>query len=67
MWLRRGLLSATIVVPANTGQAINMLVHAVQTSTLPPGENSYQPKSLSIVEELARKPVQNAHGGGRLS
>jgi len=60
-WLRRGLLNATIVVPANAGEAIEMLAHAVQTGTLPPEKTLTVPKSLPIVEELARKPVQNAH------
>jgi ribose transport system substrate-binding protein len=60
-WLRRGLLNATIIVPANAGQAIDMLAHAVQAGTLPPEKTLTVPKSLPIVEELARKPVQNAH------
>jgi ribose transport system substrate-binding protein len=63
-WLRRGLLSATIVVPANTGQAIDMLAHAVQAGTIPPEKTLTVPRSLPIVEELARKPVQNAHAAG---
>jgi ribose transport system substrate-binding protein len=60
-WLRRGLLTATIIVPANAGQAIDMLAHAVQTGTIPPEKTLTIPLSLPIVEELARKPVQNAH------
>jgi ribose transport system substrate-binding protein len=64
MWLRRGLLTATIVVSANAGQAIDMLAHAVQTGTIPPEKTLTIPTSLPIVEELARKPVQNAHGAG---
>lgn len=63
-WLRRGLLSATIIVPANTDQAIDMLAHAVQAGTLPPERTLTVPKSLPTVEELARKPVQNAHAAG---
>jgi ribose transport system substrate-binding protein len=63
-WLRRGLLTATIVVPANAGQAIDMLAHAVQTGTIPPEKTLTIPLSLPIVEELARKPVQNAHAAG---
>jgi ribose transport system substrate-binding protein len=63
-WLRRGLLNATIVVPANADQAINMLVHAVQTGTIPAEKTLTVPRSLPIVEELARKPVQNAHAAG---
>ncbi len=65
--LRRGLLTATIVVPANTGLAIDMLAHAVQTGTLPAEKTLTVPKSLPLVEDLARKSVQNAHCGGRLS
>ena len=63
-WLRRGLLTATIIVPANAGQAIDMLAHAVQTGTIPPEKTLTIPTSLPIVEELARKPVQNAHAAG---
>ena len=63
-WLRRGLLNATIIVPANTGQALDMLAHAVQTGTIPLETTLTVPKSLPIVEELARKPVQNAHAAG---
>jgi ABC-type sugar transport system substrate-binding protein len=63
-WLRRGLLNATIIVPANTGQALDMLAHAVQTGTIPPEKTLTVPKSLPIMEELARKPVQNAHAAG---
>jgi ribose transport system substrate-binding protein len=63
-WLRRGLLSATIIVPANAGQAIDMLAHAVQTGTIPPEKTLTIPTSLPIVEELARKPVQNSRGAG---
>jgi len=61
-WLRRGLLNATIVVPANTDQALDMLVHAVQSGTILPEKTLTVPRSMPIVEELARKPVQNAHG-----
>ena len=59
-WLRRGLLNATVVVPPNTGDAIRMLAHSVRTGTLPPEKTLTVPRSLPIVEELARKPVQNA-------
>jgi len=63
-WLRRGLLNATVIVPANTGQALDMLVHAVQSGTIPPEKTLTVPRSMPIVEELARKPVQNAHAAG---
>jgi len=41
-----------------------MLVHAVRTGTIPPEKTLTVPTSLPIVEELARKPVQNAHAAG---
>lgn len=35
-WVRKGLLTATIYIPPNAGTALEMLVHALQTGTLPP-------------------------------
>jgi ribose transport system substrate-binding protein len=63
-WLRRGLLNATIIVPANTGEAIDMLAHSVRTGTLPPEKTLTVPRSLPIVEELSRKPVQKSQAAG---
>jgi ribose transport system substrate-binding protein len=34
-WVRSGLLTATIYIPPNTGQAIEMLVEALQTGRMP--------------------------------
>ena len=53
-WLKRGLLSATVVVPPNTRQAIEMLAHAVQTGTIPPEKTLTSPKSLPDVKDLAK-------------
>jgi ribose transport system substrate-binding protein len=54
-WLRKGLLTATVLVPPNTDLAIQMLTHAVQTGTIPPEKTLTVPKSLPAVEELANK------------
>jgi ribose transport system substrate-binding protein len=35
-WVRSGLLTATIYIPANTGQAIEVLVDALQNGKMPP-------------------------------
>jgi len=35
-WVRSGLLTATIFIPANTGQAIEMIVEALQSGKTPP-------------------------------
>lgn len=53
-WFKRGLLSATIVVPPNTRQAIEMLAHAVHTGTIPPEKTLTVPKSLPAVGDLAK-------------
>jgi ribose transport system substrate-binding protein len=34
-WVRSGLLTATIYVPPNTGQAIEMMVKALQDGNIP--------------------------------
>jgi ribose transport system substrate-binding protein len=66
-WLRKGLLSATVVVPPNTDLAIQMLTHAVQTGIMPPEKTLTVPKSLPTVEELAKKPVQRSQAAGAQS
>jgi ribose transport system substrate-binding protein len=63
-WLRRGLLSATVVVPPNTDVAIQMLVHAFQTGTIPPEKTLTVPKSMPSVEELAKTRVQKSQTAG---
>jgi ABC-type sugar transport system substrate-binding protein len=52
-WVRDGTLAATIVVPPNAGQAIQMLVNGMQ-SGMKLAERSYTtPQSLPAVEKLA--------------
>jgi ABC-type sugar transport system substrate-binding protein len=63
-WVRRGLLTATVVVPPNTRQAIEMLVHAVQGGTIPPEKTLTVPNSLPIIEELAKKSVRKGFAAG---
>jgi ribose transport system substrate-binding protein len=57
-WVQQGLLRATIVVPANSGKAIEMLTQALQTGSLPPAKTLMAVKSYPTVEELAKKPVE---------
>jgi ribose transport system substrate-binding protein len=64
-WLKRGLLTATVVVPPNTTQAIEMLAHAVQTGTLPPEKTLTTPKSLPATGDLLRlRPEVKNHAAG---
>jgi len=64
-WVLRGLLTATVIVPTNTGMAIEMLAHALQTGTMPPEKTVTVPRSFPAIEELARKvsPKSRAAGG----
>lgn len=59
-WVQQGLLRATIIVPANTGTAIEMLTHALNSGTLPEARTLTSAKSFPAIEELAKKPVQKA-------
>jgi ribose transport system substrate-binding protein len=54
-YVRRGLLAATVVVPTNTGQAIEMMVHALQTGTMPAEKTLTHAKSFPSIEDLAKK------------
>jgi ABC-type sugar transport system substrate-binding protein len=53
-WVRSGLLAATVFVPPNTGQAIEMLVDAIRNGKKPPERALTVP--VSIPELQALKP-----------
>lgn len=53
-WVRSGLLAATVVVPPNTGMAMEMMAHAVSTGVQPPERTFTVPESFPALEELAR-------------
>jgi ribose transport system substrate-binding protein len=59
-WVRSGLLAATVIVPANAGQAMELLVKAVQTGVLPPERSLTVPRSYPPVENLNAKQVDRA-------
>jgi len=52
-WVRSGLLAATVVVPANTGKAIEMLVQSVQKGSMPPERTMMAPISFPALNQLA--------------
>lgn len=54
-WVRKGLLAATIYIPANTSMAFEMLVEAIQKGTRPPERSLTTPQSIPPLEELARR------------
>ena len=59
-WVRSGLLAATVVVPPNTDQAIEMLVPALRSKTHPPERLTTTPRSYPVLEELAAAQKQKA-------
>ena len=63
-WVRSGLLAATVVIPPNTGMAIDMLVHALSSGVQPPERTFTQPESFPNMEALAGKRGKS-HGVSR--
>jgi ribose transport system substrate-binding protein len=59
-WVQQGLLAATVIVPTNTGKAIEMLTQALSTGTLPPAKTLTLCNSFPSIEDLARKPIQKS-------
>ncbi|HTP67332.1 MAG TPA: sugar ABC transporter substrate-binding protein [Dongiaceae bacterium] len=51
-WVRSGLLTATIFIPPNTGQAIEMLVEAIQGGKMPPERELTKAESVPTLETL---------------
>jgi ABC-type sugar transport system substrate-binding protein len=54
-WVRSGLLAATVFVPPNAGQAIEMLVDAIQNKKLPPERVVTVAVSIPALDALTRR------------
>lgn len=54
-WVRTGLLAATVFVPPNAGQAIEMIVDAIQNNKSLPERALTVPVSLPPIESLLRR------------
>ena len=52
-WVRRGLLTATIFVPPNSGTALEMLAQAIQSGTMPVERSTIAPVSIPALDALA--------------
>src|SRR5437016_2177743 len=52
-WVREGLLAATVVVPANTGLAVEMLVKTFQNNMQPPEQTLTTASSYPPIDLLA--------------
>jgi ABC-type sugar transport system substrate-binding protein len=56
-WVRSGLLSATIFVPPNTGQAIEMFFDSIRNGKQPPERALTMPVSIPPLESLSRPRI----------
>ena len=66
-WVRNGILAATVVVPANAGPAIEMLVQALRTGAKPPECKFTVPSSFPSIEALSGNRTGRAAGAGKAS
>jgi ribose transport system substrate-binding protein len=53
-WVRTGSLKATVIVPANAGQAITMIAEAIKSGSGVPERSYTVPTSFPALEKLAR-------------
>ncbi len=54
-WVRRGLLAATVVIPPNAGQAIEMAARAIETKAQPLERSFTTPTSYPPIGALLPK------------
>jgi ribose transport system substrate-binding protein len=52
-WVRSGLLAATVVIPPNTGEAIDMIVQSMRTGVTPPERSTTAVSSFPALETLS--------------
>jgi len=64
-YVRQGWLTATIIVPTNTGTAIEMLTAALRTGTNPPEKTLIGAQSFPAIDDLSRKRSQKGHASGK--
>ncbi len=59
-WVRSGLLAATVIAPPMAGQALEMLVHSLQTGLVPPERTLSAPRSFPSIETLGASQAEKA-------
>ena len=57
-WVRRNLLAATVHVPPNTGQAIELMMKSIATGVLPPERTFTAAKSIPPLEVLQQQSLR---------
>jgi ribose transport system substrate-binding protein len=56
-WVRSGQLAATVFVPPNTGQAIDMIVDAIQNKKQPPARVLVAPRSIPALTAITPRRI----------
>jgi len=64
-WVRSNLLAATIYIPPNADQAIEMMDKSIATGALPPERTFTAAKPFPSMENLARKSSERARAASR--
>ena len=55
-------VAATIFIPPNAGKALDLLVHATQTGTIPPDQTFTTAVSYPTIDVLAKSQAEKAKG-----
>jgi ABC-type sugar transport system substrate-binding protein len=63
-WVRRGMLSATVIAPATAGTAVEVLVKAARDGSEPPERTQIAPVSFPPIADLHMRPDTTAHPKG---
>ena len=66
-WVRNGILAATVVVPPNTGLAVEMLLQAIRTGAQPAECKLTVPTSFPSIEALAGNRAGRGVAAGKVS
>jgi ABC-type sugar transport system substrate-binding protein len=61
-WVRSGTLAATIFIRQNTDLAMEMLVEALKTGTMPPERKTTEPESVPSLQDLATNAKRRGAG-----
>ncbi|MGH9529290.1 MAG: substrate-binding domain-containing protein [Terriglobales bacterium] len=60
MWIKRGLLTATIILPPNTGKALEMLTHATHGNFTAPEKTTTVPVAFPSLDVLSAAHSEKA-------
>jgi ribose transport system substrate-binding protein len=59
-WVKRGLLAATVIIPANADKALDMLIQSLQLGTMPVERTMTVPVSFPALDALAAAHAEKA-------